>query len=134
MKKGTVVTEQNLTMIFGRVKSALKDSNILYSRVVYNSQRGRAFKYLNMKSRTGFVSINGNVVMTLKSGIRFSQNDICIKERADGFKYIFVAGKEININDRVCLTSREILIFKMNKFVCVECCTKSHYTEVWQFN
>jgi hypothetical protein len=133
MKKGTVVTEQNLAMIFGRVKNALKGSNIIYSRVVYDSGLNRAYEYLNMKPGVGFISKNGNVVMTLKSGLRFSQSDVNIKEGVGGQKYISIGGCEINIGDKIYLAYRAIFIFKKEKFICVNCCSKSHYIEVWQF-
>ena len=134
MKKGAVVTQQNLAMIFGRVKNILKGSNIIYSRVVYDSKLNRAYKYLNTKSRTGFVSDKGSVVMTLKSGIRFLPEDVNIKEGVDDQKYISVSDYEINIGDKVCIAYRTIFIFKKEKFICVNCCSRSHYIEVWQYN
>jgi hypothetical protein len=137
MKQGIIVSNENLAMIFGRVKNSLNGKSWMATRNIYTNKIKKANRLLKSHSTWNFVEENGELMMSKKAGHEFSRNSIKIERSVVDSQKKFIAVRDpqgtgciINVGDKISITSQGIFLFKKEPYVNGY---QSHI-EAWQFD
>ncbi|MDB4984328.1 MAG: hypothetical protein JWM20_507 [Patescibacteria group bacterium] len=136
MKKGIIVTEENMPEVLEEIKQALKGKNSIKWRYVYASDMDTVRELLSENTTYNYVKKEGVTLLSTKYELGLNPDSYAVEETfLKDKKFIAVRGDNpmghiIYVTDTVTIAPDGIFIFKEG----TDAAIGKPFMEVWQWN